>query len=121
MLKVLEYVLHSITYLLTRQNIWVAIFSKVAFYVGLNIVRLTDCGRHLVKNLKDGKLLSICIIVNVIVSPHIELFVVASFSISIFGFVELVDDDPQVGSSDLCISTQDQLIQGIMDEVVLGL
>ena len=56
---------------------------------------------------------------NVLPPTHIELFAVASFSV--FGSVESVDGNPHVGSSDLCISTQDQLIQSIMDEVVLCL
>jgi hypothetical protein len=50
---------------------------------------------------------------------YVELFVVSRFSIC--GFVESTDDNPQIRSSDLCIPTQYQLIQCIMDEVVLGL
>ena len=53
------------------------------------------------------------------IPTHIKLFAVASFSI--FGSVESVDGNPHIGSSNLCIPTQDQLIQSIMDEVVLGL
>ena len=50
---------------------------------------------------------------------HTELFAVTSFTI--FGFAESANNNPQVGSWDLCVSTHNQLIQGIMDEVILGL
>ena len=50
---------------------------------------------------------------------YVKLFVV--FCFSIFGFVESTDDNPHIRSSDLCISTQYQLIQCIMDEVILSL
>ena len=101
----------------TWQDIKVTIFAEVALHVCLSVVWLWVAWGHLSNELYRGKNLwhqywrNFCI--------YIKLLAVSSFSI--FGFVESTDDNPQVRSSDLCISTQYQLIQCIMDEVVLGL
>ena len=87
----------------TWQDVRVTIFAEVAFHVCLCVVWLGVAWGHLGNQLcwekydYDYK-------INVAKFLYVELFGVSSFSIC--SFVESTDDNPQIRSSDLCISTQ---------------
>ena len=54
-------------------------------------------------------------------SLYLELLLEARGALSWQHLVHLVHPGPQVGGSNICLPTGDQLIQSIMDEDILGL